>query len=129
MFEDDDLVKELGLEGLTVEQRGNVLDEYRMQVGEALATDLSEEKLREFEEIINGNQSVVDAWLSSNVPDYTTHVAYQELQVGYDDDPEKVPADKAFASMAWIEVNSPRFRETSERIKQEIKANIDQYKD
>jgi hypothetical protein len=129
MFEEENLVQELGIENLTRQQQQNVIDEFKIQVGEALSANLSADKLKEFELIINGDQQVIDSWLSNNVPDYRSQIAYQELQAGYDEDPDKVPGDKAYATLAWVEVNSPDFRSSFAAIKENIKVNIDQYQD
>ena len=128
MFYDEQIVEELGLEELDQEKQQEIIDAYRMEIGQSLAGDLSEEQLEEFEAIINGDQDVIDGWLQENAPDYKTTEAYEKLNEGYDEDPEKVPADKVFASMAWIQKNSPDFTGKVEDIKDRFKADIEQYK-
>lgn len=128
MFYDEQIVQELGVEDFDQERQQEIIDAYRMEVGGILAGDLSEEKLEEFEAIINGEQSVIDAWLQENAPDYQSTEAFQKLSEGYDEDPEKVPADKVYASMAWVQKNSPDFAEKVEAVKQRFKSDIEQYK-
>jgi succinate dehydrogenase flavin-adding protein (antitoxin of CptAB toxin-antitoxin module) len=124
----DDLIIELGIEHLTPEEQQRVLDELNMLVGEAMLGHLSEEQVSEYEAIINGEQEVITRWLTENDPNYADSVAYQQLAEGYDDDPDKVPADKVYASMAWIEKNNPNLGETVSMIKATLKANLDQNK-
>ena len=122
-----DLITELGLEALSPEQQERVVEELNMRVGEAMIGNLSEEQVREYEAIINGDQAVITSWLENNDPEYKDTVAYQQLAVGYETDPDKVPADKVYVSMAWIEKNNPNLAETVSGIKSDIKANLDQF--
>ena len=120
----EDLITELGLEKLTSNQQESVIEELNMRVGQALVADLSEAQVREYEQILNGEQAVITAWLEANEPNYKDEVAYKQLDAGSDDDPEKVPADKVYASMAWVEKNSPNFAEVVATIKADLKAKI-----
>lgn len=128
MFYDEQIVEELGLKELDRDKQQEIIDSYRIEIGQALAGDLNEEQLEEFEAIINGDQDVINGWLQENAPDYKTTEAYEQLGQGYDEDSEKVPADKVFASMAWVQKNSPNFASTVEVIKDRFKADIEQYK-
>jgi len=120
----EDLIKELGLENLTPTQQESVIEELNMRVGQALVADLSEEQIKEYEQILNGEQAVITAWLEENEPNYKDLVAYKQLDAGYAGDPEKVPADKVYASMAWVEKNSPNFAEVVATIKADLKEKI-----
>lgn len=122
----DDLIIELGLEALSPEQQQRIVDELNMRVGEAIMSGLNEDQVSEYEAIINGNQEVITSWLAANDPGYADTIAYQQLAEGFESDPDKVPADKAYAAMAWIEKNNPNLGETVAGIKAEIKANLDQ---
>lgn len=121
----EELIVELGIEDYSPERQQRVLDELNMLVGEAMLGHLSEKQVTEYESIINGDQEVITAWLTENDPDYQDSVAYQQLAEGYEDDPDKVPADKVYASMAWIEKNNPNLSETVSMIKAKLKANLD----
>lgn len=125
---DEDLIIELGLEGLDEGVQQRAINDLNMQVGEAAIAGLSDEEIDEYEQITNGNQEVIDRWLQENTPNYKETIAYQQLSEGYDEDPEKVPADKVFASMAWIEKKNPDLAEKIAAIKANIKANLDRYK-
>ena len=122
----DQLITELGIEMLTAEEQQHAIDELNMRVGEAIIGGLSEEQVNEYEAIINGNQEVITSWLQTNDPSYADTIAYQQLAEGFEDDPERVPADKVYASMAWVEKNNPSFGETVARIKQELKDSLNQ---
>lgn len=124
MNDDDQIINELGVQDLSPEQQQIVLDEFRMLVGEALAKDLSDEQMTEYFAIIDGNEEVIAAWLSENVPDYKEMIAYQELAKGYEDDPDHVSPEKVFASFAWVQKNNPNLAETVEEIKAALKANL-----
>lgn len=124
MNDDDQIISELGIENLTPEQQQDVLNEFRMLVGEALAKDLSDEQMTEYFAIIDGNEEVIAAWLAENVPDYKEMIAYQELAKGYDTDPDHVSPEKVFASFAWVQKNNPNLAQTVEEIKSALKANL-----
>jgi hypothetical protein len=128
MLEDSVAIKELGIENLNEEQQQNVLDEYKMQIGEALAKNLNEEQLAEFESIINGDQSVIDSWLVSNRPDYRNDSRYIEIvEATSVDNPENVTPDKVYATTAWLEVANPGFADVVESVKQNIKSKINDF--
>lgn len=124
----DELIVELGIQDYSPEEQQRVLDELNMLVGEAMLSHLAEEQVSEYEAIINGDQAVIDAWLAENDPQYAESMTYQQLAEGVEDDPDHVPADKVYASMAWIEKNNPNLNETVAMIKATLKANIAQDK-
>lgn len=128
MLQDDQIVKELGIEYLSAEQQQDLINEYRIAIGEVIAGDLSQDQLDEFDQIIQGNQEVIDRWLAKNKPGFESDSLYALFQEGYDEDPEKVPADKAFAATAWIEKNSPDFAEKVAAVRDRFKFDIAQYK-
>lgn len=123
----EELIQELGLEALTPEQQQRIIDELNMRVGEAIIGDLTEEQVAEYEAIIDGDQEVITNWLQANDPGYADTIAYQQLGEGFDEDPDKVPADKVYASMAWIEKNNPNLGQMVAGIKAELKENYQQY--
>lgn len=123
----DELIVELGIENLTTQEQQRVLDELNMRVGEAMLAGLSEDQINEYEAIINGHQDVINSWLETNDPGYADTIAYQQLAEGIDQaDPQTVHADKAYASMAWVEKNNPHLGQTVVRIKDELKATLGQ---
>lgn len=124
----EDLITELGIESYSPAEQQRVLDELNMLVGEAMLGHLGEEQIAEYEAIINGDQAVIARWLTENDPHYADSIAYQQLAEGFEDDPDKVPADKVYASMAWVEKNNPNLSETVTSIKATLKANLDQNK-
>jgi len=128
MMNTEDLIVELGIERLTSAQQQSVIDELNMRVGEAVLGGLSAEQVKEYEAIINGHQEVISAWLKANDPGYADTVAYQQLAQGFEDDPDKVPADKVYTSMAWIEKNNPNLSQTIAGIKADLKASLAQYR-
>jgi len=123
----DDIISELGIEALEPAKQQRIIDELNMRVGEAVLGHLSEEQVREYEAIINGDQEVITSWLQANDPGYADTIAYQQLAEGYETDPDKVPADKVYASMAWIEKNNPNLGKVVAEIKEDIKKNLDKF--
>jgi len=123
----DDIISELGIETLEPAKQQRIIDELNMRVGEAVLGHLTEDQVREYEAIINGDQAVITSWLQANDPGYADTIAYQQLAEGYETDPDKVPADKVYASMAWIEKNNPNLGKVVAEIKEDIKKNLDKF--
>jgi hypothetical protein len=122
------LIEVLGIQAFSPEEQQNIVDQYQLLIGEALTEGLSEEQLSEYQQIIDGNQEVITNWLAENEPEYKNTIAYEELNAGYDQDPEKTGADKVYASMAWVQHNAHDIDQTVARIQEQIKANPAQYK-
>lgn len=121
------LIEQLGLQEYSPEDQQHLIEEYQMQIGEALTDGLTVEQLGEYQQIIDGNDEVIANWLNENEPNYRDTAAFKELSVGYDEDPEKVPADKVYASLAWVQHNAKDIDQTVARIRDAIKANPAQY--
>jgi len=124
MTEDQELISELGIENLSEVEQGHVVDALTMKIGEALAAELSEKQLEEFQAIIDGDDDIINNWLAENEPDYKDNPAYEVFV----DEGEGVPAEKMYAYTAWLGVNKPDFQDIVAEMKADIKANVDQYK-
>lgn len=124
MVDKTQLIEELGLSGVAPEVQDAVYDDFTLELGAAISDGLTDEAMQEFAAIANGDQAVISSWLDAHVPEYRDDPSYQELEIGYREDPEKVPADKAFALIEWIRVNRPDFERVVERVKRELKASL-----
>ncbi|MDX1766253.1 MAG: DUF5663 domain-containing protein [Candidatus Saccharimonadales bacterium] len=81
---DENLLNELGLGGLSVDEKNRMLaqiyESLEMRVGVTLARQMSDAQLQEFEAFINSNDEAGALnWLESNFPNYKDVVA-QELE-------------------------------------------------
>lgn len=123
-FDTEDIVKELGIGELSPKEREEILDELDVRTGAAISEKLDERQLEEYQGIIDGNQTIIDAWLDQNVPDYKNSAIYKEVQAGFSDDPEKIPGDKVVASIAWIEKNVPDIKEIVDSVREEYKEEL-----
>ena len=134
MFQlDDKFLQDVGLGDLPDDQKKAFLDHFREQlelrVGTRLSEGLSDAQLEEFESFIDRKDDRVDAWLSANVPNYGEDAIYQQLKAGA---PANIPENviKAeYASLKWLGLNRPDYRQvvasTMEELKAEIIANRD----
>lgn len=72
----DNFLEQLGLGALTPEAKESLLDymreELQLRVGLALAENLSEQQINEFERLMaqGANQQTAGEWLSQNCPNY-----------------------------------------------------------
>ena len=79
--------------------------------------------------LVLGNEEKVNTWIQANVPDYENDQIYQQLKAGA---PENIPALvvlSEYASLKWLGINRPDYREvvakTMDELKSEIIANRD----
>jgi len=134
MFQlDEKFLQDVGLGDLPEEQKKAFLDHFREQlelrVGTRLSEGLSDAQLEEFEAFIDRKDERVDAWLAANVPSYADDAIYQQLKAGA---PESIPENiirAEYASLKWLGLNRPDYRQvvasTMEELKAEIIANRD----
>lgn len=77
---DDDLLKQLGLDGLPADEKkkflAHIYETLEMRVGMKLAEQMSDAQLREFEQFIDtNNEAGALKWLETNFPNYKDVVA------------------------------------------------------
>lgn len=125
MIDKDQLIQDLALESYSAEEQDAVYDDFTYELGAAISDGLDDAQMEEFTQIINGNDDVITSWLAAHTPDYREDASFKELQVGYDEDPEKISPEKVFASIGWVRVNRPDFEQIVARTKQEFRAQLD----
>ena len=93
---DEGFLREVGLSAMPEEQRQAFLDyvqeELEVRVGEEIAAGMTEEKMREFEEAANDEET--KAWLEKNKPNYRELVVktVEELKEEISRNKEKILA-------------------------------------
>lgn len=113
-----DIAETLGVTQLSQNEQAQVIAEYEQRVGELIDEALTDEQQEEYESIINGDVAVIADWLEKNIPDYRSQPAYQAFAEEQGD----IPADKVYASMAWIQVNYPNYQTVVERVAADVRA-------
>lgn len=129
MFQlDDKFLQDVGLGELPEDQKKAFLDHFREQlelrVGTKLSDGLSDAQLEEFESFIDRNEEKVNAWVQANVPDYQNDQIYQQLKAGA---PENIPplvVLAEYASLKWLGLNRPDYRQVVAQTMDELKAEI-----
>lgn len=116
MYHDEELLKKIGANNASDEEKTRLLEQFNTLVGEAISEGLSEQQLNEYQAIIDDDGDVIDAWLSHNVSDYKNTALYQEFANAYESDPEKNSPEKLFATIAWIELNVPNRQEIVDKV-------------
>lgn len=111
MYDREQLIDQLGIQAWPEDKQDQAVEMAIYKIGEATTGQLTEQQFNEYQAIVDDDQSVIDSWLAANVPDYKDSPVYQELEAGYDEDPEKNNPAKLFASVAWIQVNVPNVQE------------------
>ncbi len=135
MFQlDDQFLKDVGLGDLPEEQKQAFLqhtyETLEERVGTRLADSLSEAQLQEFEGFASQNEEKTYAWLRANIPDYQNQEEYKQLSSSAPQDVTPLMIAAEFASVKWLEINSPNYREVVaeelSKLRNEIVASRDQ---
>lgn len=116
MFQDEQLIEQLGIEALSADEQTKIIEEANRRVGDAVSENWTEQQQNEYQAIIDSDQAVIDAWLEHNVPDYKETDIYKEIAKGFDEDPEHIAPDKVVASIAWIQLNAPNAQEIAAKV-------------
>lgn len=129
MFQlDDKFLQDVGLGSLPDDQKKAFLDHFREQlelrVGTRLSEGLSDAQLEEFESFIDRKDDRVEAWLLANVPAFSEDPIYQQLKAGA---PANIPENiirAEYASLKWLGINRPDYRQVVASTMEELKAEI-----
>lgn len=116
MFQlDDQFLQDVGLGNLPEEQKQAFLqhtyETLEERVGTRLADSLSEAQLQEFEAFASHNEEKTYAWLNANIPDYQNQEEYKQLASTAPQDVTPLMIAAEFASVKWLEINSPNYRQ------------------
>lgn len=114
---DDQLIKDLGLEGLSAEQQADALDLFDLEVGRELEKSLSVEQKQEFQRIIDEDRDFTEAWLRDNAPDYHNDPMFQQIST---DSPDIWP-EKQYAYIEWLRQNTDNDDSLLDRVKANFK--------
>lgn len=116
MFQlDDKFLQSVGLGDLPDDQKQAFLqhtyETLEERVGTRLASSLSEAQLEEFEGFATHNEEKINAWLNENVPNYQDEEDYKQLAASAPDNVPPLVVAAEFASVRWLGINSPNYRE------------------
>lgn len=137
MFQlDDKFLQSVGLGDLPEDQKQAFLqhtyETLEERVGTRLAESLSEAQLEEFEGFATHNEEKINAWLSEHVPNYQEDEDYKRLAASAPDNIPPLVIAAEFASVKWLGINSPNYRdvvaEELTKLRDEIAASKDSIK-
>lgn len=130
---DDNFLQELGLASLPDDQKRAFLDhiysQLELRVGAHLSEGLSEAQLSEFEAFVDRNVEKVHAWVSVYSPAYARDPAFLELQAKAAPGTEAIVILSEYASLKWLNINRPDYKQVVARVLGEIKQEIIANKD
>lgn len=134
MFQlDDNFLQELGLGELPLEQRKafleHVYSQLELRVGTRLSEGLSESQLSEFESFVDRDSEKVQAWIGANTPDYQSDSAYQQIRQAAGTDVSEDIILAEYASLKWLGINRPDYREVVKQVLDELKQEISSNRD
>lgn len=134
MFQlDDNFLQQVGLGDLPADQKQAFLAYFREQlelrVGTKLSEGLSDEQLAEFEAFIDRNMDTTNQWVAEHAADYQNDQVYQKLKSGAPASASDDDVLAEYASLRWLSLNRPDYREvvsaTMEELRQEVLQNKD----
>lgn len=134
MFQlNDDFLKELGLGDLPADQKQAFLEhiygELETRVGVRLSEGLSDAQLQEFESFMDRDEMKVREWLTAHVPDYQNDPAFMQLGQNVPADTPEIAVLAEYASLKWLGMNRPDYREVVRTVLEELKSEIVANKD
>lgn len=134
MFQlDDKFLEDVGLGGLPDEQKKAFLDYFREQlelrVGTRLSEGLSDAQLDEFESFIDRDEEKVSTWLANNVPNFQEDQVWQQLKSGAPAEVPELVVKSEYASLKWLGLNRPDYRDVVAAVMQELKDETIQNRD
>jgi len=129
MFQlDDNFLQQVGLGSLPADQKQAFLDHFKEQlelrVGTKLSEGLEDAQLAEFESFIDRDEARVNEWIARNVPDYQNDAVFQQLKSGAPSDVPPIVLMSEYASLKWLSINRPDYRDVVARTVEELKAEI-----
>ena len=134
MFQlDDQFLNDVGLGALPEDQKKPFLqltyDRLEYQVGIALSDGMSDAQLEEFEKIIDRDDAIITAWLTTNAPNYKDEEVFKRLQQASGLAADSAGLKAEFAATKWLEVNRPDYRDVVAKTLADIKEEIIKNKD
>lgn len=134
MFQlDDKFLEDVGLGGLPDEQKKAFLDYFREQlelrVGTKLSEGLSDAQLDEFESFIDRDEEKVNKWVADNVPNFQEDTVWQQLKSGAPAEVPELVVKSEYASLKWLGLNRPDYRDVVAAVMQELKDETIQNRD
>lgn len=129
MFQlDDQFLKDLGLDQLPEEQKQafkeHIYNELELRVGVRLSDGLSDAQLREFESFVDRDDEKVRAWVAANTPDYANDQSFVQLKASAPQGTEEAAILAEYASLKWLGLNRPNYREVVAQVLEELKREI-----
>ncbi|MCA9341884.1 hypothetical protein KC945_00600 [Candidatus Saccharibacteria bacterium] len=126
MFQlDDKFLQDVGLGGMPEEQKQAFLAYFREQlelrVGTRLSEGLTDAQLDEFESFIDRDEDKVNTWLAANVPNFAEDQVWQQLKAGAPSDIPELVVKAEYASLKWLGLNRPDYRDVVAAVMQELK--------
>ncbi len=111
MNTDEQIIEQLDIAAFPEQEKRALIEQAQLRIGESIRESLSDQKINEYQAIIDGNEQVINAWLDETIPDYKNAAVYQSLEEGSDSDPDHNDPAKIFASLAWVQINIPNIQE------------------
>jgi hypothetical protein len=129
MFQlDDKFLQDVGLNDLPDEQKKAFLEhiysQLELRVGTRLSDGLSDAQLSEFESFIDRDEEKVRSWIDAHTPEYTSDEAFKQLQSAAPEGTNEIILLAEYASLRWLGINRPDYREVVRQVLEEIKQEI-----
>ena len=127
---DEKFLEEVGLSGMAEERKRAFIEQTRaeleLRVGEAISEGLSEEQVREFAALSEGDQKAIRKVVFEMDADFRDDPVYKTLlkQSGKESGDWEVLGE--YLSVRWIQKNRPDYKAVVERVFNELKEEIKQ---
>lgn len=123
---DNSFLEGLGLSDMPESEKGPFLEhlqeELEVRVGEKISAGLPEEKIEQFEKILDGDQQVITGIIGGE--DFHQNELYQKIleNGGFEDGSPEALGE--YASMKWLKQNKPDYQDIVEGTLNELKSEV-----
>lgn len=124
MQDEQYIIDRLDANDWSEDKKQEIVLEATMRIGESLLEGLDEQKTNEYKAIVDDNHDVINVWLDQNVPDYKDNPVYQEIEAGYEADPEKNNPAKLFSTIAWVQLNVPDLQDRIDSVLEQYRQEL-----
>lgn len=125
---DDRFLADVGLDKMPAEQKVDFLKrtkvELELRVGEEISKGLTEEQIKEFEALSDGDQKVIKKLVFEMDSDFREDKVYQAILKQSGKETGDWQTLSEYLSVRWIQKNRPDYREVVNRVTEKLKEEI-----
>lgn len=125
---DEQFLKDVGMENASEEEKQRFLEqtkaELELRVGEEISRGLSEEQVKEFEALSDGDQQAIKKAVFGMESDFRDDKIYKAILKKSGKEMGDWGTLAEYLAVKWIQKNRPDYKEVVERVSAELKEEL-----